>query len=244
MKKVLLFRAAMLLLVGANAQNKFRGIVKYKLESTGQVAVTIPEEQANVEVKVYESKLLSGTTLQDGFKVMQAMDFSQLIAYLASQGVELETYQGDGKFLVVNNFTKEWADSLLIEDKEPGHFYMEYVEGETKDVCGYKAKKCVFHQYTEEGEHRPIVFWYTPELGPEYNMIFGVCIKGMPLQFSTSDAEGHEYTYTCVDVVKGKVKPVDMLVPAGYKEASGEEWETFSSEMEDAMELFKAMNGE
>ena len=236
--------AAMLLMVGANAQNKFRGIVQYKIESTGQVAVNIPEEQSQVEVKVFESKLLSGTTMQDGFKVMQAMDFSQLIAYMASQGVELETYQGDGKFLVTNTFTKTWADSLLLEDKDPGHFYIEYVEGETKEICGYEAKKCIMHQYTEEGEHKPIVFWYTPELGPEYNMLFGVCIKGMPLLFSVADAEGHEYTYTCTSIVKGKVKPVDMLLPAGYKEATGEEWSLFESEMNDAMELFRAMMGE
>ena len=52
MKKILIAAAVMLLTIGgAYAQNNFRGIVKYKIESTGKVDVKIPPEQASMEIK-------------------------------------------------------------------------------------------------------------------------------------------------------------------------------------------------
>lgn len=45
MKKIILAVAIMLLAFGAaTAQNTFRGIVKYKIESTGKVDIKIPAE--------------------------------------------------------------------------------------------------------------------------------------------------------------------------------------------------------
>ena len=65
----------LLLTVGALcAQNNFRGIVKYKIESTGKVAITIKPEQSTAEIKVYDNQILSGQTVQTGLKVAQAAD--------------------------------------------------------------------------------------------------------------------------------------------------------------------------
>ena len=77
MKKLLIAVSVMLLTMGAaSAQNSFRGIVKYQLESTGKVDVKIPAEQSIVEVKVYDNQIRLGQTTQNGFKVAQAADFS------------------------------------------------------------------------------------------------------------------------------------------------------------------------
>ena len=53
MKKIIMLAAAFALTMGSlMAQNNFKGIVKYKVESTGSVSMTIPEEAATAEIKV------------------------------------------------------------------------------------------------------------------------------------------------------------------------------------------------
>ena len=89
MKKIILAATIMLLTLGnIQAQNNFRGIVKYKIESTGKVDISIKPEQSTTEIKVYDNKILSGQTIQTDFKVAQAADFSQAIAYLAEEGYD------------------------------------------------------------------------------------------------------------------------------------------------------------
>ena len=93
-------------------------------------------------------------------------------------------------------------------------------------------------ELNEEGEDNPIVCWYSTEIGPEYNLVLGR-MKGFPFVFTQELGEGRAVTYTAIEVVKGKVKDVDMLLPAGYKDASGEEFETFRNELKDAIELLE-----
>ena len=236
MKKLLIAVSVMLLTMGAaSAQNSFRGIVKYQLESTGKVDVKIPAEQSIVEVKVYDNQLRLGQTTQNGFKVAQAADFSPYISYLAANGIDLETYTGDGKFLIRDEIAKEKLDSGYIVDKEPGHYYYENVD-ETQEMLGYTAHKLIMHRYDEEGNDNPAICWYTTEIGPEYCLVLGA-IKGFPLVYTQELGEGRAITYTATEIVKGKVKETDMLLPAGYKDASGEEFETFQREMQEAFEL-------
>ena len=238
MKKVLFATTLMLLGMGTLcAQNNFRGIVKYKIESTGKVAITIKPEQSTAEIKVYDNQILSGQTVQTGFKVVQAADFSPYISYLAANDIELESYTGDGKFLIRDEISKEKLDSGYIVDKEPGHYYYENVD-ETKEMLGFTAHKLIMHRYDEEGNDNPAICWYTTEIGPEYCLVLGA-IKGFPLVYTQELGEGRAITYTATDIVKGKVKETDMLLPAGYKDASGEEFETFRSELKDAIELLE-----
>lgn len=239
MKKIVLAAALVLLALGAaNAQNNFRGIVKYSLTSTGKVDVQIPADQATMELKVYDNKILSGeNTIQNGFKVSVAADFSQAIAYLAANDIELETYTGDGKFLIRREATKAELDSIYLEDKEPGHYYYELVD-ETQQMLGVTAKKMVMHRYDEEGNDNPATCWYTEEIGPEYCIIMG-SMKGFPLVFTQEGSEGRAITYTATEIVKGKVKESDMLLPAGYKDATDEEFEAFMKELQEAAELLE-----
>ena len=231
MKKIVCAAAMLLLTVGAlSAQNNFRGIVRYKIESTGKVAITIKPEQSTAEIKVYDSQ-----TVQTGFKIATAQDFSPYISYLAANDIELETYTGDGKFLIRDEIAKEKLDSGYIVDKEPGHYYYENVD-ETQEMLGYTAHKLIMHRYDEEGNDNPAICWYTTEIGPEYCLVLGA-IKGFPLVYTQELGEGRAITYTATEIVKGKVKETDMLLPAGYKDASGEEFETFQREMQEAFEL-------
>ncbi len=236
MKKVLVAAALMLLTMGAlSAQNTFRGIVRFSLTSSGKVDMQIPAEASVVEMKVFENQLMLGTTVQNGLKVAQAIDFGPYIQYLDMQGIELETYRGDAKFIIRDEATKESLDSIYLPDTEAGHFYYELVDG-TKDILGYTAHKMIMHRYDEEGNDNPMECWYTTEIGPEYCVLMGN-MKGFPLVLTQDVGEGRAITYTAVEVVKGKVSKADMLMPAGYKEASKEELEQFQEELKDAMEL-------
>ena len=164
MKKIVCAAAMLLLTVGAlSAQNNFRGIVRYKIESTGKVAITIKPEQSTAEIKVYDNQILSGQTVQTGFKIATAQDFSPYISYLAANDIELETYTGDGKFLIRDEIAKEKLDSGYIVDKEPGHYYYENVD-ETQEMLGYTAHKLIMHRYDEEGNDNPAICWYTHHL--------------------------------------------------------------------------------
>lgn len=239
MKKIAILATILLTVatLSVQAQNKFRGIVKYKLESTGSTSFQIPAEQSTAELKVYDDQLLMGSQVQNGYTVTANADYSMYIQYLAANDIELETYRGDAKFLIRSKHSKAEADSLSIPDNEPGHFYFEYVDGETQPMVGMTAKKAILHVFDEDsGEDNPITFWYTDEIGPEYNFLFNG-IKGVPLKFEQQLGDGKAVTYTCTEIVKGKVKDVDMLLPAGFKEASEEELKNFMKELQEAVEL-------
>lgn len=249
MKKVFVMAAALLIAAsGLMAQNTFKGIVKYKVESTGTVSMTIPEEAATAEIKVDGDNLftksaifLSGMgsecVLVNNLRTTNCLNLSQLLGYLRSQGSEF-TYQGEGKIIVKNEAKLSDFDSLEIKDTEPGHFYYEYVDGETKTIAGQTAYKMIRHMYDEEGVDHPMVMWYSKEIGPKINVLFSG-IKGMPLECTMDVGEGRAITYTATEVVKGKVKEADFLLPDGYDTLSDEEMEVFGQELTDELELLQ-----
>lgn len=249
MKKLMLF-VATLALTGATmfAQNTFKGIVKYKVESTGEVAFQIPAEAAEAEIKVSGESLytksaifmdspMSEDVLVQGLTRTQCMNLSQLIGYLRSNGSEF-TYQGDGKLIVESKQERSALDSLTIVDTEPGHYYYEYVQGETKEIAGMTAKKVVMHAYDAEGVDHPTEMWYSDEMGPEFNVLFNG-VKGIPLQCTVSVGEGRAITYTATEIVKGKVKDADFLLPDGYEKLSEEDMETLGREIQEELELLQ-----
>lgn len=229
----------MVLVMGAaSAQNKFRGIVKYKLTSTGKVDMSIPADQSTMEIKVFDDRLFTGQTVQRGMNVTQAIDFSQALAYLSYNDVQLESYEGDGKFLISDNANKSSIDSLYIEDKEPEHFYYEMGNG-TRDFFGFTAKELIMHRYDVEGNDNPMTCWYTTEIGPEYTLLPNMTMKGFPLVITQDLGEGRAITLTCSEIVKGKVKEIDFVLPDGYKDATPEEFAEFYKELMDAASLLE-----
>ena len=246
MKKILTVVAAIALFIGTlSAQNTFKGIVKYKVESTGSVAMTIPDEAATADIKVDGNNLFTKSAifmsmqgqecvLVNNMRSTVCMDLSQLVGYLRNQGSEF-TYQGDGKLIIKNEYKESDFDSVTIPDTEPGHFYYEYVDGETKTIAGQAAKKVIRHMYDEEGNDHPMEMWYSDEMGPAINIMFNG-IKGMPLQCTMDAGEGRAITYTATEVVKGKVKEADFLLPAGYDTLSDEELKEFFEQLQEEIE--------
>lgn len=249
MKKVFALAAAVLFAAsGLMAQNSFKGIVKYKVESTGTVSMTIPEAAATAEIKVDGDNLYTKSpiflggmgaecVLINGMRSTSCLDLSQLLGYLRSQGSEF-TYQGNGKIIVKEEAKASDFDSLEIKDTEPGHFYLEYVSGETKEIAGVTAKKVVRHVYDEEGVDHPREMWYSDEMGPQINVLFGG-IKGMPLECTVDAGEGKAITYTATEVVKGKVKEADFLLPDGYNTLSEDELKEFFEQLQEEIELLQ-----
>lgn len=247
MKRIFALAAAALICMGGlQAQNAFKGIVKYKVESTGQVAMSIPEEYAKAEIKVSGNDMFTKSgiftqqadcILVQGLKQTQCIDYSRLLTYMRSNDIEF-TYQGDGKLLISNTSKPSDFDSLDIVDTEPGHFYYEYISGETKQIAGVTAKKMVRHMYDEEGVDHPMIMWYSDEIGPQINLLFGG-IKGMPLECTMDAGEGRAITYTATEIVKGKVKEADFLLPDGYETLSEEDLKTLGEEIRDGMELLQ-----
>ena len=238
MKKIIVAAAMMLLAMSAvTAQNNFRGIVKFKVESTGKVDVQLKPEQTLFEIKVYDNKLMVNQTIQNGLKTIAATDLSPIIGYLAANGIELETYTGDGKILIRDEANVDSLKSIEVKDEEPGHFYYEYVN-ETQEMLGYTAKKLIVHSFDEEGQDNPSTCWYTTEIGPEYCLLLGQ-VKGFPLVYTQIGSEGRAITYTATEVVKGKVKETEFFPPAGYKDMSEEELEALGEEIQNAAELLE-----
>lgn len=236
MKKVLIVAVAMLLTMGTMAQNSFKGIVKYKLESAGETAFQIPEEQSIVEVKVYENQAMMGQTIQSGKTITSCIDYGMYIQYLLSQDIELETYTGDGKVMTKQTVDQGTIDSLTIPATKG--IYFEYVKGETQEIAGWTANKAILHVFNDEGKDMPIEFWYTPEIGPTPNFLFNG-IAGMPLKFTMPAGEGRAIAYTAIEIKKGKVKEADMLLPAGFKEVTDEEHALIARELQEALELLE-----
>jgi hypothetical protein len=216
------------------------------VESTGQVAMSIPEEAAKAEIKVSGDDIFTKSAiftqqadciLIQGLKQTACIDYSQLLGYLRSQDFEF-TYNGSGKLLIKNEAKASDFDSVDIPDTEPGHFYYEYVDSETKQIAGMTAKKLIRHLYDEEGVDHPMSMWYSDEIGPKINILFNG-IKGMPLECTMDAGEGKAITYTATEIIKGKVKEADFLLPDGYETLSEEELETLGSEIKDAIELLQ-----
>ena len=238
MKKI--FVAAILMLLSMStliAQNNFRGIVKFKVESTGKVDVQIKPDQSSIEIKVWDNKLMYGNTVQNGLKTVSATDLSPIISYLAANGIELETYSGDGKVLIRDEANVDSLKSIEVKDEEPGHYYYEYAN-ETQEILGYNAKKLIIHSFDEEGQDNPSICWYTTEIGPEYCLLMGRT-KGFPLVYTQMLADGKAVTYTATEVVKGKVKEAEFFPPAGYKDMTEEEMEALGEEIQNAAELLE-----
>lgn len=246
MKKTILLAAAILFASsGLMAQNSFKGIVKYKVESTGEVPVDLPEEVRSAEIKVSGNDMFtksaifcSGMTeavLVQNLTSTSCMNLGMYLNYFRGQGFDF-TYQGDGKIMVKNVSKESDFDSVDIPDTEPGHFYYEYIPSETKTIAGKTAKKMVRHVYDEEGVDHPMTMWYSDEMGPKINILFGG-IKGMPLECTIDAGEGRAITYTATEIVNGKVKEVDFLLPDGYETLTDEEMELLGTELRDAQEL-------
>ena len=246
MKKVLILAAVAVLSVGSiYAQNKFRGVITYSVTSTGENFYQVPEQYATAEVKVFDQKVrtsssfftgnpMANSVLVDGLKQYVALDLSMLMMYLSQNDVEL-SYTGSSKILVTREFSQQDIDSLTIPVTEG--FYIEYVD-ETKTIQGFTAKKAILHSFNDEGEDHPTTMWYSDEMGPEVNFLFNG-LKGVALEYVMNLGDGQQLTLTATEIKKGKVKEVDMLLPAGYDAISNEDFTALFKEINEELEYLR-----
>lgn len=257
MKKTILTLAAVLMLtagISATAQNDFKGIITYTVASTGKMVMDIPEQIQNPELKVMGDKVFLNEkaaslfatnagfgvncAIVDGLKYTVCYDFSQILAAISQMGEELATYRGDGKMILSSESTQSSIDSLTIKDTEPGHFYLEYPEGETKVIAGQTALLARFHTFSEEGTETTTDIWYDPTIGPKGSMLFNG-IKGLPLEMTLSLGDGRAITLTANEVKKGKVKEVDFLMPDGFNRVTEKEFASFMQEFSEVLKYLQ-----
>ena len=246
MKKIFFVAAFAVLSMGSLlAQNTFKGSIIYSVTSTGETAFNVPAEYSTAEIKVYDQKVftsskvftnqLTDNILVDGRKTYSCMDLGMIFMYLSSNDVELD-YTGSSKILVKNELTQNEIDSLTIPCTEG--YYIDYSSSEAKTIAGYTAKKAIIHIFNEDGEDNPMVFWYSDEMGPEVNPIFNG-IRGVALEYVLNMGEGREITLTAIEIKKGKVKEVDMLLPSGYEELSEDEFKKLFEQIGEEMKYLQ-----
>lgn len=253
MKKIVFFAAAALMLAGSlslNAQNKFKGIVKYKLTSVGNEAgqalsvlgnaaeIKVMGDQVSIQnpsAALFTLNQMINCVRQSDKTMSMALDFSMYISFLVSQDVALTSYQGDGKILQKHTYTQSQVDSLTIPCTEG--YYIEYVD-QTKKIAGVDAKLARIHAFDKEGTDHPTEMWYSPDMGPQANFIFQG-VKGIPMEYTIKLDDDNSITFVAEEVLKGKVKDVDFLMPSGYKALSDQEFQDF---MEEFQEELKALN--
>jgi hypothetical protein len=252
MKKIMTFVAAAFLCAGfvnVNAQNDFKGTIKYSVTSSGSMAVEIPADMAEFELKVMDNKVYANdkasrlfggmmvkSMVVDGLKVTTASDYSQLLAYIAQSGEQMATYKGDGKIIFTHTYTKNDVDSLTIPCTEG--FYIEYVKDQTKEIAGRSTKLAHMHMFGEDGTDNVINVWYDETMGPQNNFLF-YGIKGMPMEITLPQGENKAITLTASDIKTGKVKDVDFLMPDGFTTMSQDDMKTFGNELQEVMKYLQ-----
>ncbi|MBR5778223.1 MAG: hypothetical protein IKY22_07185 [Bacteroidales bacterium] len=229
--KLLAIAAFALAFQTLSAQNKFIGSVKYNIEAAGKTQ--------EVSLKIYEDNALFKTEgshiLIRGRKFYTAQDFSQYIGYLKSNDVWDSPYEGDGKILIKHELEQKDIDSLTIPCTEG--FYFEYIDGETKEIAGWTAKKVRYHIFNDEGEDKGFEVWYTDEIGPEYDFIMLQGLRGLPLEFTITSEDGSKVSYRAIEIKKEKLKDTEFLLPAGFKELPEEELKGIIQAIQEGIEL-------
>ena len=229
------------------AQNKFKGIVKYNVTAEGNDAKEFAAQATNLEIKVMNDDVLASgfmtilltrspfvnTIAQSGRTLSVSYDFSQILTALDMNGVSLTSYQGKGKMLLKTDITQEMIDSLTIASSEPG-YYIEYTD-QTKKIAGQEAKLAKIHINKDDETQTTEEIWYCPTMGPQHNFIFNG-IQGVVMEMTIQLDETNSLTLTASEVVKGKVKEVEFLPPAGFEKTTEEDSQTFMAELFEELE--------
>lgn len=251
MKKFFAFAAVAVMMMGAmtlNAQNKFKGIVKYTVTSIGATKVDIPEQYANPQMKVMNDQLATEDIALLGFspvakKHMQKghtdtyfFDFSPVMMYLSSADITLQSYDGDGKILLKTEHAQSEIDSLTIPCTEG--YYIEYVAGETKKIAGMTAKLARIHVFDADFNDHPTEVWYSDEMGPDVNFL-QQGIKGVALEFVVNLGEESALRISATEIIKGKVKDTDFMNLSGYSAMDPNKFQEFTTEFSEELELLQ-----
>lgn len=195
-----------------NAQKKFRGTINYTMSYAGTIdAATAAQMPKTVVVSVYDN--LQKMTLSMG-----AFNLDIITNGDSKTVTTLMDIMGQKKYY---KMTTEEIEAKIAENPVPEIKYSE----ETKTIAGYVCKKAEYIQKDDEGNSSSATVYYTEELGGaalnyggEFNNL-----KGVPLEYISTDPDGIISTVTATEVKKGKVKDTDFLIPTDYTELTPEE---------------------
>ncbi|MCF0210916.1 MAG: hypothetical protein HUK18_06380 [Bacteroidales bacterium] len=203
----------------ANAQQgKWAGLVKYELKWSGNVPQGVPTEW---QVKVFENQLSHGDMLTFGQlgkviinaankTVTSTYDFSMLPDEGPTEGMS-------GKWYVRSKINDEDLSKALEKIK------YEYT-GNTKEIAGVKCQEVKVTSKDEEGTETTETIYVTKELGPSMNFDLYPGLDAFPMEYTMQFSPELSATYTVVDLQKGKVKNVDMMLESGFEEISEEDF--------------------
>lgn len=190
----------------------FKGLITYSISYTGLEPAQAAQQPKLMELYVFGDKSKMVLNLGPAsFMVINDGEKTEKIT-LIDQGGENKIY------------FKTTKDEIEKEIKDGPKPTIKYIE-ETKVIAGYTCKKA---EYTvkEEDKETPTTatVWYTEEIGSEKLNYGGefTGLKGMALEYEMKQGE-ITTKFSATEVKKGKVKDTDFLVPAEFKELSGEE---------------------
>ncbi len=189
-------------------QGKFKGVIKYTLNWEGEVPPGVP---TSFEVKVYEQKTSFNSVLSmfqeptitnSEIKVVYSMfDFSQI---------------------PVEGATGKWYIKSKVEDSDIAKNKYDFTS-ETKTIAGKNTKKVNVTFKSDDGTEKKETIWVCDEIGPNMDMYFYPGLKGFPFEFPV-EVEKFKINFVVSEIIEGKVKEADMLLPTGYEEVSQEEF--------------------
>lgn len=189
-------------------QGKFKGIIKYTLTWEGEVPAGVP---TSMEVKVYEEKSYFNNILSM---------FGEPTITNAEAKLSYSLF--DFSQVPIEGATGKWYVRTKLEDDDIAKNKYE-MTSETKEIAGRNARKVNVTFSKEDGIEVKESIWVCDEIGPSMDVVFYPGLKGMPFEFPV-DADKFKIIFTASEIIEGKVKETDMLIPTGYQEQSQEEF--------------------
>lgn len=187
-------------------QGQFKGIVKYALTWEGEVPQGAP---TSFEVKIYDNK----TTYDDmfaGCKVITNAENKTTFSMFDFSQVPVEGVTG------------KWYIKSKLEDKDFANITYESTS-ETKEIAGRKVKKVNVTMKSDDGKEEKEVIWVSEDFGPTMDLRSYPGLKGMAFEFPV-DLQQFKVNFKVSEIIEGKVKEADMLLPVGFEEVTAEEF--------------------
>ncbi len=187
-------------------QGKFKGIIKYTLKWDGEVPQGAP---TTLDLKVYDQK----TTFFD--------IFSQIPIIINSEA-KIVYSLFDFSMIPLEGVTGKWYVRSKVDDEDIAKNNYEYTS-ETKVIAGKNAKKVNVTFKSEDGTEKKESIWVCDEIGPNMDIYYYPGLKGVPFEF-TYEFFKYKITLTATEIIEGKVKEADMILPTGFEEVTEEEF--------------------
>ncbi|HBN06416.1 MAG TPA: hypothetical protein DD434_11615, partial [Bacteroidales bacterium] len=128
----------------------------------------------------------------------------------------------DFSMIPLEGVTGKWYVRSKVDDEDIAKNNYEYTS-ETKVIAGKNAKKVNVTFKSEDGTEKKESIWVCDEIGPNMDIYYYPGLKGVPFEF-TYEFFKYKITLTATEIIEGKVKEADMILPTGFEEVTEEEF--------------------